>query len=80
MKQNITLSLDKELIQKAKVLAAHRNTSVTGLLAGELTRLVQQAEHSDQFMRNAMEYLSKGFELGGRTFQREALHDRQGLR
>ena len=36
MKQNIALSLDKELIRKAKVMAAHRQTSISGMLSDEL--------------------------------------------
>jgi hypothetical protein len=40
MKQNITLSLDREIIKKAKVLAAKKEASVTKLLAEQLTRIV----------------------------------------
>jgi len=36
MKHNITLSLDRELITKAKIIAAQRNSSVSRLLAEEL--------------------------------------------
>jgi hypothetical protein len=33
MKQNITLSIDKELIKNARVLAAQRQTSVSRMLS-----------------------------------------------
>ena len=41
MKQNITLSIDKELIRKAKILAAHRQTSVSGMLSAELRDIIR---------------------------------------
>ena len=44
MKQNITLSLDKELIGKAKVMAAHRQTSISGMLSNELRKVVEKTE------------------------------------
>jgi len=37
MKQNITISLDKDLIRKVRVLAAQRETSMSRMLADELT-------------------------------------------
>ncbi len=77
MKQNITLSIDKELIQKAKILAAQRQTSVSGMLSAELQDLVQKAERYEAARRSAGENLRKGFHLGGsRIGNREALHER----
>jgi post-segregation antitoxin (ccd killing protein) len=38
VKQNITLSLDKELIQKAKVLSAKRRSSISTMLSQELKK------------------------------------------
>jgi hypothetical protein len=42
--QNITLSLPKEVLLKVKLLAVKRQTSVSGLLAQMLERLVQQED------------------------------------
>jgi predicted nucleic acid-binding protein len=39
-KQNVTVSLDKEILQKARILAACRSTSISGLLAGQIEALV----------------------------------------
>jgi hypothetical protein len=39
-KQNLTVSLSPETVQKAKVLAAKRSTSISGLIAGEIEALV----------------------------------------
>ncbi len=42
MKQNITLSLEKELLQQVKILAAQKSTSISALLTAELERLVKK--------------------------------------
>jgi len=42
MKQNITLSLDKEVIRKSKILAAKKETSISKLLADSLARIVEK--------------------------------------
>jgi hypothetical protein len=48
MKQNITISLDWELIRKVRVVAAHRGTSVSKLLASELARTTEEADIYDR--------------------------------
>ena len=42
MKQNITLSLEKELITKAKIIAAQKSSSVSKMLAEELRKVGMQ--------------------------------------
>lgn len=76
MKQNITLSLDKELLTRVRVLAARRSTSVSRLLADELEGLVEQSEHFDRARRQALAALDEGYHLGGRPASRDALHER----
>jgi hypothetical protein len=80
MKQNITLSLDKTLIKKAKALAASRDTSISKMLGDELARMVEEAEYYDRSHRQAIALLEKGFHFGGLPVDREALHDRKNLR
>ena len=80
MKQNITLSLDPALIKKARVLAASRNTSVTKMLSDELARMVNGAEDFERSRRKALALLKKGFRMGGKPADREALHEREHLR
>jgi len=43
MKQNITLSLEKDLIKKAKILSAKRQTSISQMLGQELKKMVQES-------------------------------------
>ena len=80
-KQNITLSLDKDLLRKARLLSSRKSTSVSKLLSSELERLVTESERYAQAKRSALSALKKGFHMGGRlTVTRDELHDRQGLR
>lgn len=77
-RQNITVQLDKETIHKAKVLAAKRGTSVSGLLAAELERLVGNDESYEVARRSALQFLERGFKLGGTIrASREELHERR---
>jgi hypothetical protein len=77
MKQNITLSLDKDLIKKAKILAAQRQTSISRILSDELQKIIADSKEYDRAKRRALNHLNKGFHLGGKiTVSREELHER----
>ncbi|MDO9263738.1 MAG: hypothetical protein Q7U02_07215 [Desulfosalsimonadaceae bacterium] len=81
MKRNITLSIDKELLVRAKIVAAKRQTSVNKMLADNLKALVDQSERYSAARKKALCDLEKGFHLGGQELpDREALHDRKDLR
>ena len=76
-KQNLTLSLDKETIRRARILAAQRSMSVSHLVASELTRLVDDADAYEQAQRSALDELRKGFHSGGyQRISRDELHAR----
>lgn len=76
-KQNLTVSLDQQTIQKAKILAAGRSTSVSDLVARQIEELVGQEEAYERAKRQATALLDQGFHLGGtiRTTRHE-LHER----
>lgn len=77
MKQNITLRLDRELIKKAKVVAASRDTSVSQFLSEKLEEVVRKEEAYERAKQAALADLERGFHLGGkRSVSREALHER----
>lgn len=77
MKQNITLSIEKELIQKAKILAVQRHCSISQMFSDELERMVSDAQRYEMAKKRALTMMRKGFHLGGRiTTSREELHDR----
>jgi hypothetical protein len=76
-KQNVTISLSPETIRKAKVLAARRSTSISGLLAEQIESLVSTDEAYERSERAALALLEKGFHLGGTIkANRDELHER----
>lgn len=76
-KQNVTVSLSKHVLKKARILAARRETSISGLLAQEIESLVGNEEAYERAERQALALLEKGFHLGG-VIQatRDELHER----
>jgi predicted transcriptional regulator len=77
MKTNITLKLDKDLLRRAKIVAAERDTSVSALLAEQLEKAVRERDGYEQAKRRALGILKKGFDLGYKPpASRDELHDR----
>jgi hypothetical protein len=77
MKQNLTISLDRQTIRKAKIVAARRDTSISGLLAKQIEMLVGEEEAYERAERQAVALLDEGFHLGGGApGSREELHER----
>jgi hypothetical protein len=64
-KQNLTVSLPQQTIRKAKVLAARRGSSISGLLAEQIEILVGEEEAYERAERQATALLDQGFHLGG---------------
>jgi hypothetical protein len=76
-KQNVTISISRNLLKKAKILAARRETSISGLLAEEIQKLVSSDEAYERAERQAMTLLDQGFHLGGVIrATRDQLHER----
>lgn len=76
-KQNVTVSLTRRTIQRAKILAARRSTSISGLLEEQIEALVGEEEAYEKSRRQAVSLMSPGFRLGGAPIaSREALHER----
>ena len=63
--QNVTISLSRQTVRKAKVLAARRATSISGLLAEQIELLVGEEEAYERAERQATTLLDQGFHLGG---------------
>ena len=77
IKQNITVSLSRDVLRKAKVLAARRETSVSALVANQIEILVGEEEAYRRAERQALDLLDKGFHLGGVIrATRDELHER----
>ncbi|MGH9736402.1 MAG: DUF6364 family protein [Candidatus Acidiferrales bacterium] len=76
-KQNLTISLDRETIQKARVIAARQLTSISGLVARQIETLVGEEEAYEKAKQRALALLDKGFHLGGVIrASRDELHER----
>ena len=78
-KQNITLSLPKELLNKIKHIAIDRNSSVSSLLANTLQEIVDQEDSYNKSMKLHIEMLQSGRDLstsGKIQWKREQLHER----
>jgi len=78
VRRNLTLQLDEDTIRQAKILAAKRGTSVSGLVARELELLVARDARYEDAQRRALELLAQAVARGGRTWQREDLYEDQG--
>jgi hypothetical protein len=77
VKQNVTISLSRRVLKKARILAARRETSISGLLAQEIARLASEEEAYERAERQALALLAKGFHLGGGIrVSRDELHER----
>ena len=78
-KQNITLSLPKDLLQKVKIIAVRNNTSLSGLLSDYLARITNEEEAYQIAQTRHRRLLKKGFDLGLEgeiPWKREDLHER----
>jgi predicted transcriptional regulator len=76
-KQNVTVSLNTQTIQKAKILAAQRSTSISALLAQQIEGLVEADEKYQAACASALALMDRGFHLGGAGIgSRDDLHER----
>jgi hypothetical protein len=76
-KQNLTVSLNRQVVQKAKVLAAKNSTSISGPLARQIEASVNTDEQYESARRAALDLMERGFHLGGiHSIDREDLHER----
>jgi len=77
MKQNITLSLEKELIKKGKIIAARKEISVSKMMGNLLEDIVDQHDRFEASKRNALAMMKRGLHLGGEiNWKREDLYER----
>lgn len=76
-KQNLTIRLDRAVIRKAKILAAKRSTSISGLMAQQIEKLVGEEDNYERAMRDALALMDEEFHMGGEiTATRDELHER----
>lgn len=78
-KQNITLSIPKDILTQIKVLAAQRDTSVTRMLTEALEALLREESGYEAARRNHTRRLRESGSLctfGETNWDRDSLHER----
>jgi hypothetical protein len=65
-------------IRQAKLLAARRGTSISGLVARELELLVARDARYEEARRRAVELMAESVAHGGRSWLREDLYQDEG--
>jgi len=77
-KQNVTLSLPKDVLRRAKVLAVERGVSLSKLFADSLLSIARSDDSYDRAYRAWKSDIKKKHHGGGSTAKsREELHDRR---
>lgn len=77
--QNVTLSIPKDILRKAKIIAIQKNTSLSGLLTQTLVQLVADNVGYEQARQRNLSTLESGFDLGTKgqiNWKRDELHER----
>jgi len=64
-KQNVTVRLTPQTVQKARVLAAKGSTSISDLLAAQIEALPEADEAYEGAHRAALDLMERGFHMGG---------------
>jgi predicted DNA-binding protein len=76
-RQNLTVSLNVQTVRKAKILAAKRSTSISGLVAEQIEALVGEDEAYERAAASAIARIKRGYHLGGGPYvSRDELHER----
>lgn len=77
MKQNITISLDKDLIRTGKIIAAQQGTSLNRMLRLELERIIRNVKKYDIAKQKAIAAMKTGFHSDMDHYpSRDELHER----
>jgi len=63
MKTNVTLKIEADLLQEARVLAAGEGSSISAMLSTRLEEAVRERKGYNQARRSALARLRSGFDL-----------------
>lgn len=78
-RQNVTISLSKETLEKVRLIASQRKMSLSALLTEKLEETIAQANAYEQAKEHHLALLKQGFDMGtgGKaTWTRDELHER----
>jgi hypothetical protein len=77
MTKNITLAIDEDVLDRVRVVAAERKTTVNGLVRAYLEQMAMAEDKKSRFQRRikALRARTK-FEVGPVTWTRDELYER----
>lgn len=79
-KQNVTLSLPKDLLRQARHLAGRRHKSLSEFMRESLAEKVEEASGYSKAMERQLKLMRTGFDLGTAgqvVVERDELHERR---
>src|ERR1700760_4825221 len=76
-KRNLTIQLDDAIIRHARIVAAHRGLSLSGLVAQQLTQLAEADERYERARAVALDALAGAPGGAPPISGREEAHDRR---
>jgi Family of unknown function (DUF6364) len=74
-KRNLTIQLDEATIRQAKIVAAHRGLSLSGLVAQQLSELAEAEQRYERARAVALGALADAAGGGAPVWRREELYD-----
>jgi hypothetical protein len=78
-RQNVTLSLPKDVLKQAKHIAVDKGVSLSGLLTDCLEDLVRDTASYEQAKKQALKHMNRKYDLGRKgagALSRDSLHER----
>ena len=79
MTKNVTLRLDEAILHKARHQAVEKKKSLSQWLSELIAKTVAGKGDYQRTRERALKRLQKEFHLGGKSFKREEIYDRQVL-
>jgi len=77
MKRNVTLSLEEELLHRARIVCQKKRTTLTKVIREQLENLVRQDEEYQSAMKRIIARMKeRPIRVGKRSWTREELHER----
>ena len=75
---NLTMTIEDDVLKKARKLAIDKNTSVTALVRTYLRRLAEKEDQNTEAVISELRqcFQSRVVDIGPRTWNREDLHAR----
>jgi len=77
MKRNLTLAIEEEILDRARLVAAKRKRSLTDLVRDFLRRIAREDREREASLRRLRKMMgAKPLEVGRRRWTRDDLHAR----